>query len=98
MHFVLLRLVNLDYYKLTALMYNVGLFVKRREMVKWFGMARTRIANDLYKNPPIEEAVAVKLIDRLRTQVELILFAAGMQIEDLSSLEQPAEASDGTRS
>ena len=86
MHFVLLHLVNLDYDKIPILLLNVGLFVNFREMVKWFEMARTRIVTDLYKKPPIDQAVATNVLNRLEMHIRDMFVTYAQEITDVLGL------------
>ena len=86
MHFVLLHLVNLDYDKIHILLLNVGLFVNFREMVKWFEMARTRIVTDLYKKPPIDQAVATNVLNRLEMHIRHMFVTYAQEITDVLGL------------
>ena len=86
MHFVLLHLVNLDYDKIPILLLNVGLFVNFREMVKWFEMARTRIVTDLYKKPPIDQAVATNVLNRLEMHIRHMFVTYAQEITDVLGL------------
>ena len=73
-------------WKIPILLLNVGLFVNFREMVKWFEMARTRIVTDLYKKPPIDQAVATNVLNRLETHIRYMFVTYAQEFTDVLGL------------